>query len=69
MPTVATQIPKPSADLWDNPMGTFGFEFVEYTAENTAVLGRLFEQMGFTAVAGHRSKAACSSNKHISQRV
>ncbi len=57
MPTVATQIRKPSADLWDNPMGTFGFEFVEYTAEDTAALGRLFEQMGFTAVAGHRSKA------------
>ena len=57
MPTVATQIPKPPADLWDNPMGTFGFEFVEYTAEDTAALGRLFEQMGFTAVARHRSKA------------
>jgi 4-hydroxyphenylpyruvate dioxygenase len=38
-------------------MGTFGFEFVEYTAEDTAALGRLFEQMGFTAVARHRSKA------------
>ena len=57
MPTVATQIPKPSTDLWDNPMGTFGFEFVEYTAEDTAALGQLFEQMGFTAVARHRSKA------------
>ena len=57
MPTVATQIPKPSEDLWDNPMGTFGFEFVEYTAQDTAALGRLFEQMGFTAVARHRSKA------------
>jgi 4-hydroxyphenylpyruvate dioxygenase len=45
------------ADLWDNPMGTFGFEFVEYTAEDTAALGRLFEQMGFRAVARHRSKA------------
>jgi 4-hydroxyphenylpyruvate dioxygenase len=57
MPTVATQIPEPPADLWDNPMGTFGFEFVEYTAEDTAALGQLFEQMGFTAVARHRSKA------------
>ena len=38
-------------------MGTFGFEFVEYTAEDTAALGRLFEQMGFRAVARHRSKA------------
>ena len=43
-------------DLWDNPMGTDGFEFVEYTAPDTAALGRLFESMGFTAVARHRSK-------------
>jgi 4-hydroxyphenylpyruvate dioxygenase len=40
-----------------NPMGTDGFEFVEYTAPDTRALGRLFESMGFTAVARHRSKA------------
>jgi 4-hydroxyphenylpyruvate dioxygenase len=40
-----------------NPAGTCGFEFVEYTAEDTAALGRLFEQLGFRAVARHRSKA------------
>src|SRR5947207_7385391 len=39
-----------------NPMGTDGFEFVEYTAPNPELLGALFEQMGFTAVAHHRSK-------------
>src|SRR5271170_7607878 len=44
------------ADLWDNPMGTDGFEFVEYTAPDTVALGRLFESMGFAAVARHRSK-------------
>ena len=44
------------ADLFDNPMGTDGFEFVEYTAPDTQALGRLFESMGFTAVARHRSK-------------
>ena len=43
-------------DLFDNPMGTDGFEFVEYTALDTEALGRLFEGMGFTAVARHRSK-------------
>jgi 4-hydroxyphenylpyruvate dioxygenase len=43
-------------DLWDNPMGTDGFEFVEYTAPDTAELGRLFEQLGFVKVARHRSK-------------
>jgi 4-hydroxyphenylpyruvate dioxygenase len=40
----------------DNPMGTDGFEFVEYTAPDPQQLGALFEQMGFTAVARHRSK-------------
>ena len=40
-----------------NPAGTCGFEFVEYTAEDTAALGQLFEQLGFRAVARHRSKA------------
>ncbi len=44
-------------DLWDNPMGTRGFEFVEYTAEDPVALGGLFETMGFRAVARHRSKA------------
>ncbi len=43
--------------LWENPMGTFGFEFVEFTAEDTETLGRLFETLGFRAVARHRSKA------------
>ena len=47
---------RPARDLWDNPMGTDGFEFVEYTAPDTAALGRLFESMGFTVVARHRSK-------------
>src|SRR5438093_7160000 len=48
--------PAQSGDLWDNPLGTDGFEFVEYAAPNPAALGRLFEQMGFSAVAKHRSK-------------
>jgi 4-hydroxyphenylpyruvate dioxygenase len=42
--------------LWDNPLGTDGFEFVEYAAPDPAALGRLFEQMGFSAIAKHRSK-------------
>ena len=47
----------PSADdLWDNPLGTDGFEFIEYAAPDPAALGRLFGNMGFTAVAKHRSK-------------
>jgi 4-hydroxyphenylpyruvate dioxygenase len=43
-------------DLFDNPMGTDGFEFVEYTAPDPALLRTLFEQMGFPVVARHRSK-------------
>jgi 4-hydroxyphenylpyruvate dioxygenase len=43
--------------LWDNPVGTDGFEFVEYTAPDVAQLHTLFERMGFRAVARHRSKA------------
>jgi len=43
-------------DLWDNPMGTDGFEFVEYIGPDPQQLGALFEQMGFVAAARHRSK-------------
>src|SRR3954454_15375539 len=43
--------------LWDNPIGTDGFEFVEYTAPDVGQLHSLFEQMGFRAVGRHRSKA------------
>jgi 4-hydroxyphenylpyruvate dioxygenase len=43
--------------LWDNPVGTDGFEFVEYTAPDVTQLHTLFERMGFRAVARHRSKA------------
>ncbi|MGJ0484742.1 MAG: 4-hydroxyphenylpyruvate dioxygenase [Methylomicrobium sp.] len=39
-----------------NPAETDGFEFVEYTAPDTRELERLFDQMGFAAVAKHRSK-------------
>lgn len=42
-----------------NPLGTDGFEFVEFTAPSAAgiqQLHALFEMMGFTAIAKHRSK-------------
>ena len=39
-----------------NPMGTDGFEFVEYTAPDPDLLRRLFDTMGFPAVAKHRRK-------------
>jgi 4-hydroxyphenylpyruvate dioxygenase len=41
---------------WDNPMGTAGFEFVEYAAPDPIAMGQLFERMGFRAIARHRHK-------------
>ena len=43
-------------ELSNNPMGTDGFEFIEYTAPDPELLRRLFEKMGFPATARHRSK-------------
>jgi len=43
-------------DLFDNPLGTDGFEFVEFTSPEPEALKALFESMGFTAVSKHRSK-------------
>ena len=39
-----------------NPMGTDGFEFVEYTAPDPTQLRILFAKMGFPVTARHRSK-------------
>ena len=40
----------------DNPLGTDGFEFVEYAAPEPQLLRDLFQKLGFPAVAHHRSK-------------
>ena len=40
-----------------NPMGTDGFEFVEYAHPRPAELHALFKLMGFTPVAKHKTKA------------
>ncbi len=45
-----------SAATWDNPMGTDGFEFIEYAAPDPAAMGALFERMGFKPIAKHRHK-------------
>lgn len=44
------------ADLFDNPMGLMGFEFVEFASPTPGVLEPVFEMLGFTKVAVHRSK-------------
>ncbi|WP_024511742.1 4-hydroxyphenylpyruvate dioxygenase [Bradyrhizobium sp. ARR65] len=40
----------------DNPMGTDGFEFVEYAHPDGGALHALFKLMGFAPVARHRTK-------------
>src|ERR1700681_4469527 len=45
-----------SRDLLDTPLGTDGFEFVEFTGPDPQAIARQFVAMGFTAVAKHRSK-------------
>ena len=40
----------------DNPMGTDGFEFIEYAAPDPQAMGAVFERMGFKAIARHRHK-------------
>ena len=44
------------ADLFENPIGTDGFEFVEFTSPEPEKLAAYFEQIGFTAVGKHRSQ-------------
>ena len=39
----------------ENPMGTDGFEFVEYAAPDPDLLRTLFAKMGFPAIAKHKS--------------
>lgn len=43
------------ADLFENPIGTDGFSFVEYTGE-PALLEKLFGDFGFTAIARHKNR-------------
>ena len=44
------------ADLFENPMGLMGFEFVEFASPTPDVIEPVLESMGFTEVARHRSK-------------
>jgi len=44
------------ADLFENPMNLQGFEFVEFAAPGPNQLEPVFEMMGFSRVARHRSK-------------
>ena len=48
-----------ATETWDNPMGTDGFEFIEYAAPDPAAMGALFERMGFMA-----DRAAPAQERH-----
>ena len=41
---------------FENPLGTDGFEFVEFTGPDPDKLEKLFRQLGFACVARHKSK-------------
>ncbi|MEM1104687.1 MAG: 4-hydroxyphenylpyruvate dioxygenase, partial [Pseudomonadota bacterium] len=43
-------------DLFDNPAGLDGFEFIEFSAPEKGLLEPVFEAIGFTRIARHRSK-------------
>ncbi|HEV2043754.1 MAG TPA: hypothetical protein VGR05_03650, partial [Sphingomicrobium sp.] len=59
-PASATRTPAESGTLGplglENPMGTDGFEFVEYAAPDAQLLRDLFTRMGFPAIARHKRK-------------
>ena len=43
-------------DLFENPLGLDGFEFIEFSAPQKGQLEPVFVAMGFTRIARHRSK-------------
>ena len=44
------------ADLFENPLGLDGFEFIEFSAPEKGLLEPVFDRMGFSRIARHRSK-------------
>ena len=44
------------ADLFDNPMGLMGFEFVEFASPTPGILEPILTALGFAETARHRSK-------------
>lgn len=44
------------ADLFENPVGLDGFEFIEFCAKERGSLDDVFKAIGFSKVANHRSK-------------
>jgi 4-hydroxyphenylpyruvate dioxygenase len=46
------------ADLFENPAGLDGFEFIEFSSPEKGQLEKVFTVMGFTQIANHRTKDA-----------
>jgi len=44
------------ADLFDNPAGLDGFEFIEFSAPEKGMIEPILETIGMTKIAKHRSK-------------
>jgi 4-hydroxyphenylpyruvate dioxygenase len=44
------------SEVFDNPMGLDGFEFIEFSAPDKNIIDPVFEGLGFSKVAVHRSK-------------
>ncbi len=55
-PAQTTQTTPPVKDLFENPMGLNGFEFVEFASPKAGLLEPVFKKLGFTKIASHRSK-------------
>ena len=54
------------SDLFDNPMGLMGFEFVEFASPEPGVLEPLFEKLGFTLVASTAPRTWCYTVRETS---
>lgn len=44
------------ADIFENPIGTDGFEFVEFATKDAEVMQKLFYALGFEAQAKHKTR-------------
>ena len=59
---MATQVADQTSILGlENPMGTDGFEFVEYTAPDIELLRSLFDQDGLSPIGRH------DQGRHLAQ--
>lgn len=52
------------ADLFENPLKTDGFEFLEYTGKDIPLLEKLMKDFGFTAVAKHKTRDITLYQQH-----